>query len=84
MSIPLSPCALNRNCCATKHSWSIVISDYKPELARLAEERKAKAEADKKAQLDRLMRDMEVSDSGPSRTSRNPFGPHPRSDRDDE
>ena len=60
-----------------------VSSEYKPELARLAEQRKAKAESDKKAQLERLMRDMEVSESGPSRREGNPFGPHPRSDRED-
>ena len=64
------------------HSYR-VFSEYKPELARLAEQRKAKAEADKKSQMERLMRDMEVSDSGPSRRERNPFGPHPRSDRED-
>lgn len=60
-----------------------ISSDYKPELTRLAEERKVKAEADKNSQLDRLMRDMDVSDAGPSRRGGNPFGPHPRNERED-
>lgn len=69
--------------------------DYKPELDRLAGERKAKTEAEKKAQLDRLMKDMSVEDRGStsaassSRSGRrrggndNPFGPHARNERED-
>lgn len=59
-------------------------SDYKPELARLAEQRKSQAEADKTSQIERMMKDMDVSDSGPSRRGRNPFGPHPRADLHEE
>jgi hypothetical protein len=55
------------------------VSDYKPELERLAKEREEKAEADKKSNLERAMRDMNVSGS----KSKNPFGPHPRNDRQD-
>lgn len=58
------------------------ISDYKPELDRLAEERKNKSEADKKAQIDRLMKDMSMSDK-PDRKGDNPFGPHPMHERVD-
>ncbi|KAK8861751.1 hypothetical protein IAR55_002574 [Kwoniella newhampshirensis] len=67
-------------------------ADYKPELDRLAAERAAQTEADKKAQLERLMRDMNVSDTaggGPSgsaagrRGGGNPFGPHPINERED-
>ena len=57
-------------------------SDYKPELDRLAEERKNKTEADKKAQLDRLMKDMSMGDK-PDRKGENPFGPHPMHERVD-
>ncbi|WWC58294.1 uncharacterized protein I303_100834 [Kwoniella dejecticola CBS 10117] len=71
-------------------------TDYKPELERLASERAAKTEADKKAQLERLMKDMNVSDSaasgsGSGSSSRrrggakgdNPFGPYPMNERED-
>ncbi|KAE8538963.1 hypothetical protein D1P53_005332 [Cryptococcus gattii VGV] len=58
-------------------------TDYKPELDRLAAERAAQTEADKKAQLERLMRDMSVSDSSRSGPGGNPFGPHARNDRED-
>lgn len=64
-------------------------SEYKPELEKRAEERKTRIEGDKKNQLDRLMRDMDVSDktgSGSSqaqRSSRNPFGPRARNERED-
>jgi oligoendopeptidase F len=56
--------------------------DYKPELDKLAEERKAKTEADKKAQLDRLMKDMSMSEK-PDKKGENPFGPYPSQDRVD-
>ncbi|WVQ76664.1 hypothetical protein IAR50_006338 [Cryptococcus sp. DSM 104548] len=56
-------------------------TDYKPELDRLAAERAAQSEAEKKIQLERLMKDMNVSDK-PSSSS-NPFGPFPRNDRED-
>ncbi|WVR03637.1 hypothetical protein IAU60_000631 [Kwoniella sp. DSM 27419] len=66
-------------------------ADYRPELDRLAAERAAQTEADKKAQLERLMKDMNMSESGgPSRPRRagpgggdNPFGPYPRNERED-
>ncbi|WVQ83917.1 hypothetical protein IAT38_006061 [Cryptococcus sp. DSM 104549] len=62
-------------------------ADYKPELDRLAAERAAQTEADKKSQLERLMRDMNVSSSSSSSRPRggdgNPFGPHARNDRED-
>ncbi|ORY24466.1 hypothetical protein BCR39DRAFT_546718 [Naematelia encephala] len=60
-------------------------TDYRPEITRLAEERRARTEANKKSQLDRLMRDMNVDDAAPSRTGRgsNPFGPYPRADREE-
>ncbi|WWD16326.1 hypothetical protein CI109_100752 [Kwoniella shandongensis] len=67
-------------------------ADYRPELDRLAAERAAQTEADKKAQLERLMRDMNVSDSATATGSRpsaggrrgdNPFGPHPINERED-
>ncbi|KAK6905402.1 XPA-binding protein 1 [Kwoniella mangroviensis CBS 10435] len=65
-------------------------SDYKPELDRLASERAAKTEADKKAQLERLMKDMNVSDSSAGSSRRrggaggdNPFGPYPVNERED-
>ncbi|OWZ47932.1 XPA-binding protein 1 [Cryptococcus neoformans c45] len=58
-------------------------TDYKPELDRLAAERAAQTEADKKAQLERLMRDMSVSDTSRSGPGGNPFGPHARNDRED-
>ncbi|WWC85970.1 uncharacterized protein L201_000840 [Kwoniella dendrophila CBS 6074] len=68
-------------------------TDYKPELDRLAAERAAKTEADKKAQLERLMKDMSMSEgaSGPSNRRRggagkggdNPFGPYPMNERED-
>ncbi|WVW81982.1 hypothetical protein I302_103986 [Kwoniella bestiolae CBS 10118] len=66
--------------------------DYKPELDRLASERAAKTEADKKAQLERLMKDMNVSDQSAGGSSRrrggggggdNPFGPYPMNERED-
>ncbi|ORX35348.1 aerobic respiration-related protein [Kockovaella imperatae] len=57
-------------------------TDYKPELARLAEERKAKAEEEKKNQLEKVMRDMTMSEGAASRR-KNPFGPHPRNERED-
>lgn len=56
-------------------------SDYKPELDRLAKEKQDKVEADKRSNLERAMRDMNVSDL-PAR-QRNPFGPFPRNDRED-
>lgn len=46
--------------------------EYKPELERLAADRKDRAEGDKKASLERLMRDMNV-DAGSS--ARRPAGP---------
>lgn len=55
-------------------------SDYKPELDRRAEERKERSEADKKAQLDRLMKDMSMSDK-PDKKGENPFGPFPSQER---
>jgi len=70
-------------------------SDYKPELERVAKERADKKEADKQEQLARLMRDMQTPGASSSRSplSRgagsgtapgpNPFGPHPKNDRDD-
>ncbi|WVQ93694.1 hypothetical protein IAU59_000770 [Kwoniella sp. CBS 9459] len=71
-------------------------TDYRPELDRLAAEKAAQTEADKKAQLERLMRDMNMSEggsgSGGSSNSRhrggggrgdNPFGPYPRNERED-
>ncbi|WWC66715.1 uncharacterized protein I206_100620 [Kwoniella pini CBS 10737] len=73
-------------------------SDYKPELERLASERAAKTEADKKSQLERLMKDMNVNDSTNSTSSEssrrrngkgtggkgdNPFGPYPINERED-
>ncbi|OCF45110.1 XPA-binding protein 1 [Kwoniella heveanensis CBS 569] len=69
-------------------------TDYRPELERLAAEKAAQTEADKKAQLERLMRDMNMSEGGsgaggPSRRrgggagGDNPFGPHPRNERED-
>ncbi len=67
----------------------LLVSDYKPELQRLAKERDDKAEADKKSNLERAMRDMNVGDrSGPSGSSRkgrgdNPFGPYPMNERQD-
>lgn len=60
------------------HGSSLIhLSDYKPELNRLAAERAAKQEADKKAQLERLMKDMKMSGEG------NPFGPHGVNERQD-
>ena len=41
-------------------------------------------EADKKSQMERLMRDMNVGDAGPSKQNRNPFGPHPKMNDGDE
>ena len=62
-----------------------LFSEYKPELARLAEERKVKAEAEKQEQLTKVMKDMNVSGSTRSqaRNPRNPFGPHARNERED-
>jgi hypothetical protein len=69
-------------------------SEYKPELERLAAEKQDKQEADKKASLERLMRDMKVSAAGAggapaSKGERgdvvggNPFRPHARNERQD-
>lgn len=50
---------------------------------RLAKEREEKAEADKKSNLERALRDMNMGDgAGPSKNG-NPFGPYPRNDRED-
>ena len=54
--------------------------EYKPELERLAAERATKSEADKKDNLSRLLKDMNVGKGG---GSGNPFGPHPRNERED-
>jgi len=57
-------------------------SDYKPELQRLAKEREQKVEADKKSNLERAMKDLNVEDRSSSKSG-NPFGPYPRNDRQD-
>ncbi|KAL1411886.1 hypothetical protein Q8F55_002869 [Vanrija albida] len=54
-------------------------TDYRPELERLKQEKDAKAEAAKQAHLERMMKDMGV-DKAPRA---NPFGPHPRNERED-
>ncbi|KAL7423638.1 hypothetical protein Q5752_001219 [Cryptotrichosporon argae] len=57
-------------------------ADYRPELQRLAAEKAAKADAEKQSSLDRLMKDMSVSQGGASAGAGvgvgggNPFGPH--------
>ncbi|WVN88883.1 uncharacterized protein L203_104098 [Cryptococcus depauperatus CBS 7841] len=60
-------------------------TEYKPELDRVASERAAQSESDKKDQLERLMHDMKLSASTnpDSRSSKNPFGPFPRDERED-
>ena len=55
-------------------------SDYKPELQRLAKEKETKAEAAKTANLERAMNDIRL---GEPSSKGNPFGPYPRSDRED-
>ncbi|GHJ88833.1 hypothetical protein NliqN6_5235 [Naganishia liquefaciens] len=63
------------------------MTDYKPELDRIAKQKADKKEEEKQVQLERLMKDMQ----GPSGSSRgvgtepgaNPFGPHGRNDRED-
>ncbi len=55
--------------------------DYRPELERLKADKEEKAEAAKAAHLERMMRDMGMDQAAPRKA--NPFGPHPRNDRED-
>ncbi|KAJ9103217.1 hypothetical protein QFC21_002640 [Naganishia friedmannii] len=64
------------------------MTDYKPELDKIAKEKADKKDADKQGQLEKLMKDMQVPSGGSSRGAgtepgANPFGPHGRNDRDD-
>ncbi|KAI5451634.1 hypothetical protein NCC49_001615 [Naganishia albida] len=63
------------------------MTDYKPELDKIAKQKADKKEAEKQKQLERLMKDMQTP-SGSSRGAgtepgANPFGPHGRNDRED-
>jgi hypothetical protein len=64
------------------HVWWLICRDYKPELERLAKDREEKAEAAKKSNLERAMRDLNVEDRSTPRGD-NPFGPYPRNERQD-
>jgi len=66
----------------SESTTQLIHSDYKPELQRLAKEREEKVEADKKSNLDRAMKDLNVEDRSSSKSG-NPFGPYPRNDRQD-
>ena len=63
--------------------------EYRPEIDRLAAERKERVEKDKKEQMERLMRDMSMDGGkveGRNRSEQgkgNPFGPHARNERHD-
>ncbi|KAJ9108522.1 hypothetical protein QFC20_003428 [Naganishia adeliensis] len=63
------------------------MTDYKPELDKIAKQKADKKEAEKQVQLEKLMKDMQTP-SGSSRGAgtepgANPFGPHGRNDRED-
>jgi GTPase SAR1 family protein len=57
------------------------LKDYRPELERLKADKEEKAEAAKAAHLERMMRDMGMDQAAARKA--NPFGPHPRNDRED-
>ncbi|KAK0528992.1 hypothetical protein OC834_003852 [Tilletia horrida] len=47
--------------CAVQEARAEYLADYRPELERIAAQKEARAEKEKKRQLDRMMRDMALS-----------------------
>lgn len=65
---------MKRESCVRDSLWG---REYKPELERLAAERKSKNDEEKKTHLEKLMNDMNMKDKS------NPFGPHAMNERED-